>query len=325
MAAHPDHGEHDSVEASIMDEALRWFTRLRSDTVGDGERRDFAAWRARDPAHAAAYAQIEAMGDAPEVPAALMRDPQTAIPASSRRVRWRGRVAVALAAVLLLFVGMGAVFDLPTRLQADQQTATGEQKHLTLADGSTLVLNTASAMAIDFTPERRGVRLLGGEAYFDVTSNDRRPFEVIAGEAIVRAMGTAFAVRRGESGVYVIVARGVVTVGAPGEIASPVQLYAGDEVRVHQGHIEWHGQIDTDMALAWHDGRLVFRDQPLDRVLHDLARYHWGWIVVANDRLKGLHVSGNYRLDDPVRIIASLAKATGAQMIRLSDAFILLR
>jgi transmembrane sensor len=94
---------------------------------------------------------------------------------------------------------------------------------------------------------------------------------------------------------------------------------------VHQGHIEWHGQVDTDMALAWHDGRLIFRDQPLGHVLHDLARYHRGWIIVANDRLKDLNVSGNYRLDDPVRIVESLAAATGAEMIRLTDDFIVLR
>ncbi len=79
---------------------------------------------------------------------------------------------------------------------ADQRTAAGEQRVLTLDDGSRLTLAGDSAINLDLVDHQRHVTLLRGRAYFQVASDPHRPFLVEAGEARVRVTGTRFEVRR---------------------------------------------------------------------------------------------------------------------------------
>lgn len=305
---------------AAADQALAWFARLRAPAAGAADRAAFESWRAADPAHAAAYAEIEALWASPEFAAAATRHAPRRRPAS-RMVR----AVAACAAALLIAAGLGAAADLPTRLRADAMTTVGERRDMTLADGSTVSLNTGSAIALERDGTRRGVRLLSGEAFFDVAQDAARPFEVRAGDALVRVVGTAFSVRRAGEAVYVAVLRGAVQVSADGASDAPLRLGPGDTARVVGGSAESRGRIDVESLMAWREGRFVFHERPLRQVLESLERYQPGWIVVADERLAALPVSGNYKLDEPAAIVDSLAKATGARVTRIAGRLTVLR
>jgi transmembrane sensor len=301
------------------EQALAWFAHLRAPALTASDRAAFEAWRAADPTNAAAYAEVEALWSSPELTAAVMRRAP-----KRRTMRWP-RTAAACAAAFLLAVALGVAVDLPMRLEADAVTAVGERRDLTLSDGSMMMLNSASAIALDMTASQRGVRLLSGEAFFDVQPDARRAFEVRAGDALVRVVGTAFSVRRTDDGVYVAVLRGAVQVSAAGNGSAALRLGPGDIARVADGQAEMRGRGPVEDFLAWRDGRFVFRDRPLASVIAALARYHKGWVVIADDRLSALPVSGNYKLDDPVAIVDSLAQATGARVTRVTSRLTVLR
>ncbi|MDC7987265.1 FecR domain-containing protein, partial [Rhodoplanes sp. TEM] len=213
-------------------------------------------------------------------------------------------------------------------LGADHVTATGRQDRVVLPDGSTLVLNSDTAVGLDFAADRRTVRLIRGEAFLDVVRDPDRPFHVTGHFADVEVVGTAFAVRAGDTADDVVLQRGRLAVrplaAAPAAAAS-VTLAPLQAVSVGAAGAGRVAAVDGDTAFAWLDGRLRFRDRPLGRVLDELRRYHRGVIIVADRRLEALRVSGNYRIDDPALVVASLADAVGARLTRLSDHVLILR
>lgn len=321
-----------------LEQALDWFIRLQAEESGEECRQACAAWCAADPRNARAWALAQGLWASPlftdalsatAVPATAPAPPVvTRVPAArvspSRRVP--PRRAMAWAAALLLAVGLGWASDLPLRLRADHRTATGAQERVVLADGSRVLMDTGTALATDVSgagagAERR-TRLLRGAAFFEVTPDPARPFRVTAGPAVVTVVGTAFAVRYLDDRVTVTVRHGTVDVAPSGGHA--VRLRAGEEVAVTASGIGESHPTDLAAALGWVDGRLVFEDRPLGEVLGELDRYHPGLIVVP-DSLAARRITGNYRLDDPVRTAASLAELVKAEMLRVSDALLILR
>ncbi|MBR0642423.1 FecR family protein [Plastoroseomonas hellenica] len=312
----------------VMDQALDWHIRQRSGGWDGAEQAAFDAWRASDPAHEAAWRSVSAVWSSPQLGQAA-RLAQARLAPSSPAVRprrslpgWPWRRVSAIAAAALVAAWIGWRFDLPTRLQADLVTGTGHQERLTLEDGSRLVLDTGTAIVAEMSGSRRRVRLLKGAAYFEVASEQARPFEVRAGSAQVQVTGTAFTVRYLDGRVTVAVRRGAVLVGRPG--GGTVRLTASQQVQVDAEGVGPVEGVDAAAAMAWVDGRLVFVDQPLRDVLSELRRYHPGLIILGDGRLGAARLTGNYRLDDPVQTLASLAAILHARMTRLTDAVLIL-
>jgi transmembrane sensor len=323
----------------VQDEALRWFIELQA---ADGDlslRRAFDAWLAQDRRHADAFAQVAklwgsaefeqaAAGHAPGARGSAGRADLASFAAERRRLpasrSWVRRTA-ALAAVLLLAVAAAHFSGLLLYVWADHVTATGEQRRVELPDGSTVLLNSGSAIALDFDENRRAVRLIEGEAFFDVVPNADRPFHVTGRFAEVEVTGTAFAVRAVGEADNIALQHGSVSVQPRSSHARAVTLLPRHAVAVSATATGDVDAIDPDYAFAWLEGRIRFRDRRLGDVLDELRRYHRGIIVVANRRIGEIRVSGNYRLDDPALVVASLAEAVGASLIRLSDHVLILR
>ncbi|BBA32125.1 putative FecR-like transmembrane sensor [Methylocaldum marinum] len=296
-------------------DALAWFARLRDSETGAAEREAFAAWRAAKPEHAEAYARVEKLWNSPALSKALARFP-AAVPPVVVRTPWRKPRRWAAAASVLLLVGwLAAASGLIDRWRADYTTVAGEQRRIALADGSTVILNTDSALALDFNDDRRGVRLLAGEAYFEVRSDSARPFVVSTGNTTVRVVGTRFSVRTGET-TSVAVDSGIVAC-TNGQGAG-VRVTAGQRVSISQKTVTPPEQTDAERAFAWLKGRLIFKDRSLADVLDELDRYHPGIIVMANGKLGDSRVTGNYKLDDTAAVVRALADITGARVITVS-------
>lgn len=315
-AAHSD----DPVRTAALD----WFMRNSAPNVSVRDRAGFEAWLAAAPRHGEIYDRVAALWQSDVFAEAV----EAAAPARARRRFRASWAALGLAAsVAPVIVAGGFGEDLVGGFRAataDHATAVGETRVIPLGDGSRVTLNTASAIDVDVADGGHRITLIGGEAYFEVRPNtEARSFTVLAGDAEVRVVGTAFSVRDMPSETIVGVREGEVAVALPG-LASPLSLGAGEALTVDADGGN-RISVFSESTLAWLDGRIHFHAQPFGEIIGELRRYHSGLVVIADERLDDVLVSGSYRLDSPVVAITSLASAVSADVIRVTDRLLILK
>jgi transmembrane sensor len=198
------------------------------------------------------------------------------------------------------------------------ETAIGSQKKITLADGSSVILNTNSRLDVDFSGARRDVHLVRGEAYFEVVHDRTRPFTVYASNYVVRDIGTAFDVHLSRAGlVEVGVTKGSVEVTPAHGVHVPSTvksvITAGQSIVLGQKveRTEVMSSADMGRKLAWRQGQLIYTGQPLREVLADISRYSNIKIELANPALANLPVGGAFRIDQIEAIFAALENNFG--------------
>lgn len=313
-------------------EAARWLVALQDDPADAELRARIEAWRAADPANEAAWTDTAhvygLMAEATPTCGADWGGGRV-VPMRHARLPIGRRAALgvlaALAACLFLAFAPGIVL----RFQADQVTSTAEVRPVRLDDGSVVLLGPDSAIAVSHGNATRNVRLLKGEAFFDVTPDPRRPFSVLAQGVKTTVLGTSFNVRLVRDGAEVAVRTGIVQVatdGAPAVAAIPaaaapavaVRLEPGDWVQLSADGKAERGAMPPEEVAPWLHGQLVARDRPLADVVDDLRRYFPGTIVVAGDAFRGRRVTGVYNLADPEAALRAIVGAHGGSVSRFS-------
>jgi transmembrane sensor len=162
---------------------------------------------------------------------------------------------------------------------------------------------------VELTSSGRRVFLEHGEAWFEVAKDKTKPFIVAAGDVRVRAVGTAFAVRRRPDGADVLVTEGVVEVWSDKGSARKKQMAAGRRALVldHAAEIVVASDPgDIERRLAWRDGQLVFRNERLASAVDDFNRYNLRQLVIVDPALRTRTLVGNYRIDQPERFADDL-------------------
>ena len=304
----------------LSDEAIDWLVRLSSGRATAKDRLAFRRWRQSSAAHEAAAVEAEALlhavGETRQ--ADELRLQGTPLSAGSvrrhpvgRRVLLAGAAAASVAAVAVALPALGPL----SGLYADHATAVGDRKRVTLADGSVVVLNTATAVSVDYSAQERRVVLHDGEALFEVAKDAARPFIVVAGDVEVRAVGTAFVVRLKRVFENVTVSEGTVEVKMGDR--PPIRVVAGQQLDVSESDGFKLRVVDIDAATAWQRGKLIFNRRPLENVVAELQRYRTGRIVILGDRLKTLEVTGVFDLDDTDRILRTIEETTKARVVQM--------
>lgn len=301
------------------DEAAEWLTLLMSGEATEDERRRWQQWRRGHPDHERAWQHIESFsarlkGLHPAAAHAALASTRT--PAPRRK---------ALRALLWLGAA-GATGVLASRTQtwqqtvADFRTGTGEQRDLSLPDGTRITLGTASAIDVRFDDQRRLVRLVAGEVLI-VTGHDRPdspPFVVDTAQGRIRALGTRFSVRQDEGRSRVAVLESAVEIAPAEAAAAPVRLRAGERASFGRGEVGPIAAVDAQ-TTAWTLGQLIADDMRLDDFLAELGRYRPG-IVRCDPAVAGLRLSGVFPLADTERILAMLPSVLPVQ-VRLRTRF----
>jgi transmembrane sensor len=244
-------------------------------------------------------AEFALAGTAPAVTLAEA-DASNVVPLQSgffaRPAVWAAGLA-AIAACALFFVVRTPSEPVEYALAAP---ATADER-VTLPDGSSVHLNRNASIHVTYGETRR-IELERGEASFDVAHDERRPFEVAAGDALVRDIGTIFNIARNRASTVVTVREGEVEVRASS--AEVVRVAAGYEARIALGAPVAVSAASGD-AFAWQHGRLVYDDAPLGEVIEDLNRYSTTPIELAvnaqNQRFSGILI-----LDTPQDMLARL-------------------
>ncbi|WP_422418051.1 FecR family protein [Pseudomonas sp. GZD-222] len=287
----------------LFAEASGWYYRLQAEDLSADEHEAFTSWLAQGPSQVRAWNEVLDLLGALREPARQLRQAQ--------RARWRApRLRVwASAAAVLLMIGVLIASPWPDRWRADYATVTGESRTLALADGSQLQLNTDTAVQVELSDGERRVRLLRGEAWFDVSHDPSRPFLIRSGNGWVKVVGTRFSVAQQGKQTLVRVAQGRVQ----------VSVDEGQSVLLDPGHgVEYSGLqlgsehgFDVAAEFAWRQRQLVFRQQPLAEVVEALNRYWPGKTLVLGDALRQRKVSGVFEIDKPDAVLKALTHTLG--------------
>jgi transmembrane sensor len=202
-----------------------------------------------------------------------------------------------------------------------------EPQRLELADGSVVRLSRDGEIAADFTPAERRVRLLRGEAHFTVTHNAARPFVVAAGTVSVRAIGTAFDVRRAEAAVEVLVTEGKVQVEHPAAPARPLVKGERAVVAAADGSavVSTPAEAEIDRALAWQGVIIELPDLPLRDAIAEFNARNRQQVVVADAETGRTPIGGTFRADNVEGFVRLLEQSFGIEARRRDDGTIVLR
>ena len=312
------------ISDEVARQAVQWWMALHGQAQG---RQDagLQRWRAASPEHEAAWQRIEAMGhQMAGIPLPLARA-ALAAPGSARRRRALQALAVLVAS------GAGSVAVLRSQAwrgwSADAVAAVGEQRHLPLPDGGSVVLNTDGALNIRYSPGQRVLELVRGEILVQTASDAlQRPFTVQTALGSVQALGTRFTVRLHDTRVEVGVLQGAVQLqpahappGAPGA----VRVDAGQQGVFDAGQAQRPGPLDAS-AGAWAEGMLVASGMRLQDFLAELGRYRRGRLG-CDPAVADLRVSGAYPLADTDRILAALTSSLPVQVHAFSRYWVMVR
>lgn len=313
-------------------EAAYWLFRLTGDDLQPEEVAQWQQWLAASPDNQSAFERVEQIWDAPaslpSVPwpsdsEVAMDNYDASIPVSqanqqrpSKPARMHRYRALSLAAAILVCVAVGLLWiglDTSPRMA----TQIGENRSFGLEDGSRLTLGGASTVRADLSDNRRTVQLTSGEAFFDVAHDPSRPFVVIAGDARITAIGTAFSVRHTGSRIHVAVASGIVGVTtadgreqsiAAGGATLETRVYAGQQASVTAGVVTAPEPTAIPAVLARKSGRLQYAGEPLQDVVADLNRYSTTPIEVEGAAAQ-LLITGAVLEHDPRGWLEGLGKA----------------
>ncbi len=288
--------------STIDNQAFTWVVRKHARGLNEAEIAELDAWCEADTRHLGAYARAMAMHNALRLAAGDSAFPAnpgeftSAHPAPKRRNLILGGLAASVVAMAgkLGYSAMQAGTVLTT--------AKGEFRRVPLQDESIASINSGSQVEVAYTPQQRRINLRQGEAWFEVAKDKSKPFIVEAGDALVRAVGTAFSVRRLAAGSEVLVTEGTVEVWSKAGSAQRCLVTAGEHAFLarHAKSIPVTRQPDeVNRRLAWREGKLVLARQTLDEAVADFNRYSAKTIVIVDPALRDKRLIGQYQLDAP--------------------------
>jgi transmembrane sensor len=291
----------------IVAEAAEWFMVLSSGNVQPDETAQWQAWLALHPDHQLAWARVEFYTDKfkslPPQAACAATEALNA-PNLNRRRMLLSLALMGVAGLSGWQIARGRYWQ---EWLADQQTALGESKTITLADGSSVVLDSSSAINVDFSVNLRKLQLVKGEIYIETapdTAGRKRPFIVDTLQGSVQALGTRFSVSQHENRTQVAVFQDAVEIHPADTTFAKQTLLAGQQVQFTSNHIEpIHGHSQD--KPAWTEGFIVADDLPLSEFLLQLSRYRPGYIT-CDPEIADLRIIGSYPLKDTDKILAFL-------------------
>jgi transmembrane sensor len=304
----------------IRAQAAVWVTDLHGPNRTAELEASLRLWLAEDPRHAQAFElATDAWSDTEHLPLSFAPN------LGRKATRFtRARIA-ALIGAAALSITLAAIFY----ALSDPTLSTGaaEQRTVDLADGTQVTLNANSRISTNFTDKTRQLTLDKGEVLFTVTHDPNRPFIVNIGERKVTAVGTIFDIRREDARrddftVTLIEGRVAIAPLSPSPAAdnqtvpANMQLQPGQRLRVSTQSPDALDTPPIEKITAWQRGMLVFDDTPLRNAAAEFNRYGKRKLIIDSTVSNNIHVSGVFKLNDPLSFAQAIAKA---HQLRISE------
>jgi transmembrane sensor len=305
----------------IDEEAARWAVRLSAGPLDPAEQEKLERWLSASPRQRGALIRARATWLDLDRFAALSGG--TNLRPLGHPLRLERRHFLAASMTVSMLAGGGVWFARRGRGET-YASGIGEQRVVKLSDQSSLTLNTDSLVSVHFDQGSREVRLLKGEALFEVAQDKGRPFVVRAGALSVTAVGTAFAVRRDGSTVDVTVSEGVVELSPERETAArPAQRVMANQLAIVTAErpvvVRTLSTEETERRLAWRGGMLVFDGEPLSEAVAEINRHSRRQIVIRDSALADRPIVGIFRAKDTTTFVSAASAVLGAQAVEKGD------
>lgn len=345
----------------LMAEATDWLARLNDDKVALATRNGFVTWLMRSCGNvdafldaAAVFGQIghvKSMPRAAELARAVREEPRDSNvvhlrpsyddledvePVHLAPVPRRSLFKVAAAVTLAVATGSLALVSLKSWDHSKTLfTQVGEQRSVSLEDGTTVHLNTNTALTVRFEKTMRRIALLHGEARFEVAKDSKRPFVVTTPQAVVRALGTAFNVRIVDERTVVSVMEGHIRVvnrsNSDSEPLAPVpdakhsqqgassqdhvDVFTNGQIAVEEnGRMQRDGGPPFGRAVGWTKHSIVFKDETLAVLVAEFNRYNTQLLEIADPSLAEHRIDGRFDAFDRSSLLDYLRHYQGVQI-----------
>ena len=334
-----------TASSDLMEEAVDWLVMLRGGNLSESDTNAFADWLLQDVEHADAFAKAEDFFNEMLVYAKIPsletdqpsyeHPPKVPIVKSKRKVNTWLAIPLAMAAVWLIAVGlvMPQQSSLLDYIFSDYHTQTGEIRDIQLSDGSHLLLNTNTAVSVDFQASKRLITLHHGQVRLTVAKDVHRPFEVKADSLTLRALGTVFDVYRKDARSIKVTVQEHAVAASLQNSTEPATVDQSKAVVIQAGQqLLYKGEeslpeptaVDLTQAAAWQQHLLYINNRPLSELIAELGRYRLGRIYLADNKLKDLKVTGVFPLDDPEDVLSSVKNVLALQETKLGPWWVLL-
>lgn len=321
-------------ELGSYDEAEHWFVRLLEPDCSAAERTEFERWRTADPAHAAAYRDIELLWKQSEEAVknptimaaanrALRREPE----ARARRYWFMPAMAAGLAVLIAAVVLPRWLATSTDPVGIAYTTAAGQQQTVALTDGSSILLDTDTEVVVRYSAATRRVDLLRGQAQFTVQGNHAWPFVVHAQHGTVTAVGTQFQVRINDGCTDVALLKGKLAIATESPHGTPqnASLIGGQGLAYDEtGRISPLHSIDQQTVGGWTQSKLFIHDWRLPDLLAEMNRYSATKLKIGDPSLQDIHISGIFRTNDQQTFLQLLQQGWPIHAKRLSATQIVL-
>ncbi|XOV78667.1 MAG: FecR family protein [Aestuariibacter sp.] len=314
-----------STKETIQELACMWVSRIDRG-LSESEKDELSDWVAASNQHKEQLFDMASLWDNMSV----MHELSGLFPLQSKpelqprkQSAWH-RHPIAIAASFVFFCTLAIAWLLPGQIQQMNEiavhdsvqmesTGVGEQRTVSLADGSVLHLNTDTLLEVQYSDEKRAIKLRQGEAHFEVAHDATRPFVVSAGSNAVTAVGTAFNVEMyNESDIELLVTEGKVMI-QNAQLPSPVEgivpqenpqalfMISGEKALLSNAEPLEKITLSLDQvqrALSWQQGMLVFEGEPLETALSEVSRYTSVDFDISDEQLKQVRVAGFFKVGD---------------------------
>jgi len=341
--------EDEPTMPELQKQAFDWLVQLRAEQLTESEIHAFADWISLDPRHSEAFAAAEdllsdmivaaggtlrhfasstEMNGFTKISEIQLKSAQ-GIRSKKSRLRWLA-IPIAMAASWLFAV----ILVMPPQSHSlasflsDYHTGTGEFLEITLSDGSSLLLNTNSAVSVNFSNDDRQIKLHHGQVRFTVAKDRQRPFEVNSGDLTLRALGTVFevsSIKPNESTVIVQEHAVSARIGSEENSEPPIKVEEGQRLRYQKGlALQEPETVELEQVTAWQHHQLVLNDRPLSELINELNRYRNGRIFLSDSNLQTQRISGVFSLDHPDNTLQTLQTALDLKQTRLGAWWVVL-
>jgi transmembrane sensor len=319
LSANWENALESDLDTSVDEQAAAWFIRLRAANVSRQEKADFLRWLELNDEHRRTFAEISALWGHPDLLQELAESAKRhgIVPRLRKKSRFHISMPLAAVACLVLIVSFSESFRVLIR--ADYSSAVGERKTVRLEDGSSMMLNTDSAVVLSMEGTQRRVELLQGEAYFEVKPDPDRPFTVKAEHSMTRVLGTRFLVHQKIGRDEIKVLSGRVEVWETEQWKDAVVLRGDQAVSVDSTALGQPRRLDSAQAASWIKGFLTFENETLENVVNQICRYRRGMVLFKDDSLRTMRINGRLSINESGDILKVLQKTLAVKMTYLTD------
>jgi transmembrane sensor len=291
----------------LEQEAARWLASMdRAELIDDGDididvltqnNEEFATWLSQSDSHRVAFLQIVHTWNMAEQLNSMPReDGITPQVANNNFAKVRNIAAIAASVMILVFSVSLFVGKEPTNIY---HTAIGSRQVVTLKDGSIVELNSNTKLTVLFSESERLITLAKGEAFFDVSRDENRPFKVITDDQVITVLGTKFSVRRYNEGIEVAVIEGKVQIDqiVNDDDSDTAFVTTGGIASTTKNKISITQEVPEQVIreLSWRQEMIIFESATLEEAAAEFNRYNKQQIVFTDSSVAKLRISGQFQ------------------------------